>query len=392
MLKSIRLQNFFGFQDCTINLEKGANVLVGINGSGKSNFFKAVKLLSSLPTSDSITNLLYIEYGGLESIVFKQKREKYANLNINITALIGDPNDKVHIDFHSYLYSCNIESSHRNGFYLIEDVIGFDKANKQIQLVKFEKGYNIRNYNGTVDSTDVEDRSKSFLTDNNLKSKPIFWYYLKTALLDVTVYGNFDTSLSSPLRKPNPPRLDKYLLTDGNNLASLLNDIKLTDKETYNRIVNAIKNVNDKFLGVEFKQLSGFIEMWLEEESLNSAISPINISDGTLKFLCLMAILYNPNRGSVICIDEPEVGLHPDMINTLHEAIEFAAETSQIIISTHSAHLLNYFEIEQVRVFEKDENNTTIVNQFSKEEFAGWQQKFQLGKAWREGDIGGKRW
>ena len=132
--------------------------------------------------------------------------------------------------------------------------------------------------------------------------------------------------------------------------------------------------------------------MWLEEDGLNRAVSPIHISDGTLKFLCLMTILYNPYRGILVCIDEPELGLHPDMINTLYEAIEFAARTSQIIVSTHSSHLLNYFEIEQVRVFEKDENNATIVNQFSKELFAGWQQKFQLGKAWREGVIGGKRW
>jgi predicted ATPase len=116
------------------------------------------------------------------------------------------------------------------------------------------------------------------------------------------------------------------------------------------------------------------------------------ISDGTLRFLCLMAIFYNPNRGEVIFIDEPELGLHPDMINTLYRAIELAAETSQIIISTHSAHLLDYFKLKNVRVFEKDENNATEVEQFSEEDFKGWYKQFNPGQMWRAGDIGGKRW
>jgi predicted ATPase len=157
-------------------------------------------------------------------------------------------------------------------------------------------------------------------------------------------------------------------------------------------MVGSLNTINPYYTGINSNQLPGITELWLEEEKFNRSVPSSHISDGTLKFLCLMSILYNPNRGFIVCIDEPELGLHPDMINTLHEAIEFASETSQIIISTHSAHLLNYFDIEQVRVFEKDENNATIVEQYSKADFAGWHQKFQTGKAWREGDIGGKRW
>jgi predicted ATPase len=105
-----------------------------------------------------------------------------------------------------------------------------------------------------------------------------------------------------------------------------------------------------------------------------------------------MAIFYNPNRGDIICIDEPEVGLHPDMINTLYRAIEYAAKTSQVIISTHSAHLLDYFKLENIRVFEKDEHNATIVEQYGKADFEGWYKQFNPGEMWRAGDIGGNRW
>ena len=395
MLKSIRLQNFFGFQDCTINLEKGANVLVGINGSGKSNFFKAIRLLSNLPLTNGATDLLYNKFGGLDNIVFGKKRTDPHKLDISLSFQIGEPYEREQSDFSDYgsfIYKCDIETIAGYDFYLLENVIGVGANNKKVQLLEFNKGYKVTNHSRTITDTDVNDRSKSFLADGNLPWVPMFRYYLRNKILGLKVYESFDSSFLSELRKPNPPRNDKYLLLDGSNLASLLNDIKLSDKETFNRILNSLKSVNDKYAGIEFKQLSGFIEMWLEEEGLNRAISPIHISDGTLKFLCLMAILYNPNRGSVVCIDEPELGLHPDMINTLYEAIEFAAETSQIIISTHSAHLLDYFDLEQIRVFEKDENNATIVKKYTEEEFSGWYEHFYPGQMWRAGNIGGNRW
>ena len=75
MIKSIRLQNFFGFQDCTINLEKGENVLVGINGSGKSNFFKAIQILQyGLREKSFLNELLLTEWGGPEQVINKGNR------------------------------------------------------------------------------------------------------------------------------------------------------------------------------------------------------------------------------------------------------------------------------------------------------------------------------
>jgi len=392
MLKSIRLQNFFGFQDCTINLEKGANVLVGINGSGKSNFFKAVKLLKQMPTSDGITDLLFPEFGGFDNIFFAKKQP----INrIFLTALLStvDNEDYLFSDYSSYTYSFEIYNPTRAVFYLSENVIGITKNGDESELLNSN---GINEYTILVKEKllqkKIKNSSKSLLSEGMMDSLHNFIYDLKEDLSEVRIYDNINTSKESSIRKLNPPRLENYLLPDGSNLSSLLNDIKLTDKETYNRIVGALKNVSNKFLGIEFKQLSGFIEMWLEEDGLNRAISPIHISDGTLKFLCLIAILYNPNRGSVVCIDEPELGLHPDMIFTLYEAIEFASETSQVIISTHSAHLLDYFELKQIRVFEKDENNATVVKQLEEKEFEGWYEKFYPGQMWRAGNIGGNRW
>jgi predicted ATPase len=109
--------------------------------------------------------------------------------------------------------------------------------------------------------------------------------------------------------------------------------------------------------------------------------------------LLLLAILFNPNRGNLICIDEPEIGLHPDMINSVSEAIKLAArDGTQLLIATHSPLLLNAFELDEVLVFEKDANNQTKVSVKSEEDFEEWNENFLVGQLWVQGLIGGKRW
>ena len=98
------------------------------------------------------------------------------------------------------------------------------------------------------------------------------------------------------------------------------------------------------------------------------------------------------NKKSILCIDEPETGLHPDMLFNLAEAIKEAGETSTVIVSTHSTQLLNYFDLETVRVFEKDDDNATQVYAYTEADFKGWYETFQVGTMWRQGDIGGNRY
>lgn len=132
--------------------------------------------------------------------------------------------------------------------------------------------------------------------------------------------------------------------------------------------------------------------MLLEEDGLLSPIHITHLSDGTLRYLCLLAILFNPSRGSFICIDEPEVGLHPDMLKLVANAIQQAAEDSALLIATHSEHILNQFQIKAIRVFEKDTSNETMVLTYEEADFEGWYERFNPGQMWRAGGLGGNRY
>ena len=188
------------------------------------------------------------------------------------------------------------------------------------------------------------------------------------------------------------PTSEKRLLPDGTNLPQILNTIKINHKSSYNKIAEMLNEVNSKFRGFDFNFIGGNIELMLEEDGLNSSVHVNSVSDGTLRYLCLLSILFNPDRGALICIDEPEVGLHPDMISNIGNSIIEASSNSIMLISTHSENLLNSFELENIRVFEKDDRNSTKISCYEKKDFEGWYENFSVGKMWRQGDLGGNRW
>lgn len=132
--------------------------------------------------------------------------------------------------------------------------------------------------------------------------------------------------------------------------------------------------------------------MMLRGQHLSKSVSIEHISDGKLRYLLLLSILFNPERGSIVCIDEPETSLHPDMINTIAEAIKQASKETQLIISTHSPLLLNAFKLDDILIFEKNTDNETTVSRKSMDEFDGWVDDFMVGQAWLQGLMGGKRW
>jgi len=188
------------------------------------------------------------------------------------------------------------------------------------------------------------------------------------------------------------PTSEKRLLPDGSNLAQILNTLKINNRRNFGEILEKLKDVNGHYVGIDFNMIGGNIELMLEEENLGRSVHVSHISDGTLYFLCLLSVFHNPVRGRLVCIDEPETGLHPDMILNVTDAIRDSSGETQFIIATHSENVVNAFEIENIRVFEKNDQNQSVVEEYAEEDFEGWYEEYRLGKMWRQGDMGGNRW
>ena len=400
MIKEIKITNFYSFNNTTVKLHPDKNILIGINGAGKSNFLKAIRLLKEGVAGIGLKKHILDDLGGFDNIFFKGEITKEQTQSIVI----------------EYKFDGNEITKSGYGFRFTDDVIYQITIVKSSSLSNFyvkekisnDKGFTYLDFSNGIGSLNekVEEGSNKtrLVKYNDYDSQELVLkeisdtdrYFalttIKKAIKDVVVYDYFDTTPKSPIRKPMLPSSEKRLFADGTNLPQILNTININHKVQYRKITEMLGEVNTNFSGLDFNFLGGNIELMLEESRLGSSIHVSNISDGTLRYLCLLTILYNPERGRFICIDEPEVGLHPDMILNIANAIKHASEESTIIISTHSENLLNQFDIENVNVFEKSGNNSTESITYTKEQFAGWYDDFSLGKMWKQGDLGGVRY
>lgn len=399
MIKKIHLQNFFSFQDEEINLDPNQNILIGINGSGKTNLLKGLKILQSAVSGDGIKKLIYDQWGGFDAIRF---HDRGGNAPIKLTfqfdhEIIRNYGFGFNEDI---FYSITINKTPHTSNYNLSEKVYLPRTGQQNDWIylEFDKG------NGVIFEKEEKSEKPKLIRYVDLDPQesalgkiydPDRYYALSTikkALSEIIVYDYFDTTPTSKIRKPVLPTSESRLFSDGSNLPQVLNTIKINDKVNFKKIKELLSNVNEKYEGFDFNLVGGNIELMLEENGLNQSIHVTHVSDGTLRFLCLLAIFFNRHRGNLVCIDEPEVGLHPDMIRTVCESIKETSDSTQYLIATHSEHILDAFEIQNVRVFEKDKNNATGVKEFADKDFEEWYDSFGLGRMWRQGDFGGNRW
>lgn len=401
MLKSIEIKNFFSFQCQRIELNPKINVLVGINGAGKSNLFKAIRVLRAAVTGN-LRTLIYDHWGGQDNIQHKGREVNSESVEITYEFDSGFLSRYGFYFKSNVFYTITIKRQHGlTNYYLKEKVFQPKEKKDDWIYLEFNNGVGVASEKEPNKTSKPKlqryegfDPMESALVEI---SDPDRYYPLSTikkAISDWVIYEYLDTTPKSQLRRPQIPTSEKRLTPDGSNLTQALNTLKINDRDNYYKVIDLLKAINPLYVGIDYNFIGGNIELLLEEEGLKSPVHVSHISDGTLIFLALLSILYNPKRGGLVCIDEPDNGLHPDMINTVAQGIKSAAvsDSSQLIIATHSPLLLNAFELEDVLVFEKGADNATSVKNLFEEDFEDWVEEFLPGRMWLQGLLGGVRY
>lgn len=397
MIKSIHLKNFFSFKDQQIEFGS-TNFLVGINGAGKSNLIKAFRLLKATLTKGELEELVINKWGGFDAIHFKGcELAESSKCEITFEFDAKVLNEYGYAFSEDVYYNINIEKiASTQNFFLQENcfTVNGEKTNMIFTLASgnglAKEGTGTEQEKMVKYVFDIEsDSVLCQLIDSNRYPQI---YALRKAIADIAIYNYFNTTENSPIRKPAAPTSATKLVADGSNLPQLLNWIKINHKKDYKAIKSSLNAINPNITDIDFHPLGTNVELLLEEEEFNSSVHVAHVSDGTLRYLCLMAIVHNPKRGRFICIDEPEVGLHPDMICEFMEAMEEASDTTQFLVSTHSELVLNQTTVDNVIVCEKDDKNATCIKTFRTEEYKEWAADYSTGNLWRNGDLGGNRY
>jgi predicted ATPase len=384
MIKSVRLINFFSFGDCTIDLESDLNVLVGINGSGKSNFLRAFQLLKA--GMDGKLQEQIAKWGGMGSINNKGKN----NLDVSVSFTIAN-------EIESWPDGYEGDVIYR--FYLLHNMVDEEIIRPDGKFYLHSLGGNVIIAEDAVDKVNflprkrMSDGKELIISNLSFDFNYLLFHDMARSLRRLDLYKEFNTVENAPMRTTvRATGVDK-LLPNGDNMFQVLNTTGLKSAKSYDAIESGLQDVNQYFQRFRMNVYGqGSVEFYLQEKGLETPIHAAQVSDGTLCYLCLLVALYQYDRGNTILFDEPERNLHPDMLFELAKQLEKASEKSQIILTTHAPGLLNQFPLRAVRVFEKDENNQTIVKKFTEEDFAGWYDEFAPGQMWRNGDLGGNRY
>lgn len=337
------------------------NVLIGANGSGKSNFISLFKLLNQVVESNLQT---YVgQSGGADALLsFGRKHTDAVNISLafgpnKYTAKFVPTTDDTLIfseEYCSYTYPTG---------YTFD--VGLGSGTRETGLLTEAKQFPGR------------------IADTVLK-----------AMRSWKVYHFHDTSESAKVKQTGEINDNLRLRPDASNLAAFLFRLQSRHPENYTRIVQTIRLMVPFFEDFNLHPSAlneNRIRLEWREKGSDAFFDAHALSDGTIRFMCLATLLLQPHLPATILIDEPELGLHPYAITLLAGLLRSAATRTQVIVSTQSVSLVNQFVAEDIIIVDKDnEAGGSIFRRLEKNEIEDWLQEYGLGELWEKNVLGGR--
>jgi predicted ATPase len=394
LIRSLQMRNFLSYgPDSDAIPLKSLNLIIGPNGSGKSNLLEGIALMQSAPGQ---LNEPIREGGGVRDWLWKgTDKPARASIEIVVEPLFPDAKDAIRYRFDFTEAGKRFEIVDER----IENAEAYDGHSESYFYYRYENNHpvlNIKNEKGGGSRTrnlhreDV-DPERSILAQR--RDPDIYPEITRLAetLANIRIYRNWSFGRYTPPRLPQPTDLpNQWLEENARNLGLVLNRLK-RNMETKSKLLEMFKAVYAEAQDFDIMIEGGTVQIFVQEGRFN--VPATRLSDGTLHYLCLLAILYDPAPPPLICIDEPELGLHPDLINHVADAMRFACEKTQLIVTTHSTALVDAFtnDPETVLVCEKSDG-CSIMRRLDAEQLKPWLEKYRLGTLWTSGEIGGVRW
>jgi predicted ATPase len=208
------------------------------------------------------------------------------------------------------------------------------------------------------------------------------------------VYHFHDTSGDAPVKQFTSTADNLVLRNDAGNLAAVLLNLKDSERRaeqaTYSRIVGTIRQVAPFFRDFVLKpEANDRIRLRWRQQDSDAVFSANQMSDGTLRFVCLATLLLQPDLPALVVLDEPELGLNPFAIVQLAGLLRQASSRSQVLIATQSVTLMNQFEIGDLIVVERRKGASEFTRR-DPAEFDEWREEYSLGELWEKNLIGGR--
>ena len=387
LIRHLAPKNFLSFGPGNPGIElKALNLLIGPNGSGKSNLIEAISLIRSAPKEfREVTR----KGGGVAEWIWKGGPKEPASVD----CVVNNPKDFIPL---RHVLSFR---SVAQAFSLEDERVEREHPQAGQQDVNFF--YRYQHGQPVVNTSDHGKRSlarESIEADRSILAQrrdpeaypELAW--LAHNYERVRIYREWAFGRNAVFRDPQKSdNRNDVLEEDFSNLGLFLNRLKTRFPVAKKAILNGLKDLYEGIHDFDVLVEGGTVQVFFTEGDF--VIPATRLSDGTLRYLCLLAILCDPEPPPLICIEEPELGLHPDILPKLGDLLRAASERTQIIVTTHSDILVDTMTEtpEVVIVCTKNQGQTTM-ERLNPDDLSEWLQKYRLGQLWTKGEIGGTRW
>lgn len=359
MIQEFSVKGYRSLQDVTVKFNQ-LNIVIGPNGSGKSNLYNSLHLLAK-SAEGGLARTLALE-GGMPSILWAGDR-KVTSSKMPVRVTLCVKTDKYSYDIALGLPPGIPPSLFDLDPEVKEETIWYGEKRKSTTYLERKAGTAwVLNDNGERECYPMTiSQSESVLSQLNEPHLYPELYSLREMMRGWRFYHNFRTDLESPIRLPQIGVRTPVLSNTGIDLAAALQTIiEIGDEDTLRSAINHAFPGSSLIIKCEHSRF----EVLLQQSGMSRPFETRELSDGTLRYLCLVAALLSPRPSDFLALNEPEISLHPDLIEPLAELIFHASKYSQILVTTHNKRLAIYLadlSKQQPIVLDKSSGFTEVV-------------------------------
>lgn len=369
-IERVHIRGFRSLADVEFRPQPGASVLIGANGSGKSNFMRFFDLLSWMLKSRRLRDFVTGEGGADDQLHCGSATTRSLDADIEIRTVTGR-ND----------YRFSLVSAHPDRLMFTEEAFRYSRADFGGEADWHHLG------SGHLEAEIVQAGHAEPSPTTNPQTARTVTYLLRNC----AVHQFHNTGSSSNLKKRWDAEEQTYMRTDGGNLAAILHRLEREDLPRYERICRDIARVLPGFDRFQIEEQYGKVALRWRSTHSDKTYGAHLTSDGSLRFFALVTLLNLPAEmlPDVLLLDEPELGLHPKAISLIGDMIGALAERRQVIVATQSPLLVDAFGLDQIFVLEITDGRTQL-HQPDADGLRAWLDDFSVGELWQKNLLGGR--
>jgi predicted ATPase len=397
-LQSLKLTGLLSFPPDSEPIQlTELNVLIGPNASGKSNLIEAIELLHATPTAFAAA---IRDGGGTREWLWKGDGPRD---DASIETLISGPHSTGDLR-----YRLTFTAAGQRTEVIDEALEEAERRHANENDVyfhyRFQQGRPVLNTRQTtttpLSGQDEPQRVQRYLTRESLvpdesvlsqRKDPDLYpelTWVGQQFGRIQMFREWSLGRYAALRQPQPADLPTdVLLPDSRNLGLILNELEHSDASAeFNRLLAQFLPRYQRF---STRVQGGTVQFYLHEAGLRAPVPATRLSDGTIRFMAMLALLLSPTPPPLLCIEEPELGLHPDAVTMLADLLAETSSRTQLVVTTHADALVSALTDHADSVLVCEYRNGTVLRRVEPDRLRHWLNQYRLGEIWRIGELGG---